>query len=97
MAKNSRRNRNRKDREQSQILGLYLDRIGQPRPEKRSGFSISPNRDNQENSEECDAEGRLLVHVESDLAVFDVPTSQLPQPPPGKPRTKTIDVERYHQ
>ena len=72
MGKNTRKNK--KQWERFALLGLAMERDGEPRPPVNPAWVA---REMEQEGEEVDADGALIVRVDDDLDVPDVPTSAL--------------------
>ena len=88
MGKNSKKYK--KDRERSALLGIALAAKGEPRPPLNPTWA-----EQQQDIDEEDEYGALIIRIDDDLDVPDYPTSALPLPK-GR-RTKTSDKDRFYE
>ena len=79
-----------RDSERSALLHLALARDGEL-PPKLNPVWAQPEAE----QEEIDANGALIIRIDDDLEIPDLPTSVLP-PVKGR-RTKTTDKDRYYK
>lgn len=94
MGKNTKKNK--REREQFTLMGLAARRDGETLPNFNPDWAAERGRiegNEPPENDEFDANGALIVSVDDDLEVTDVPTSQLP--PQRGYRTKDTDKDRF--